>query len=109
MVLWMYKRTSTHKHKNTNKHTHSLSLIHYGGFSFDRPMLEMTIPSVLDPTLAPPGAHVVSFFTQFTPYYLEGKEWTDQDKEAYADLGKNFLKPSKTAWVTFSQTVFSCS
>uniref|UniRef100_A0A8C5BKN7 Pyridine nucleotide-disulfide oxidoreductase domain-containing protein 2 n=1 Tax=Gadus morhua TaxID=8049 RepID=A0A8C5BKN7_GADMO len=86
MVLWMYKRTSTHKHKNTNKHTHSLSLIHYGGFSFDRPMLEMTIPSVLDPTLAPPGAHVVSFFTQFTPYYLEGKEWTDQDKEAYADL-----------------------
>ncbi|XP_056465109.1 pyridine nucleotide-disulfide oxidoreductase domain-containing protein 2 [Gadus chalcogrammus] len=51
-----------------------------------RPMLEMTIPSVLDPTLAPPGAHVVSFFTQFTPYYLEGKEWTDQDKEAYADL-----------------------
>ncbi|CAL8298620.1 unnamed protein product [Merluccius merluccius] len=51
-----------------------------------RPMLEMTIPSVLDPTIAPPGGHVVSFFTQFTPYYLEGKEWTNQDREAYADL-----------------------
>lgn len=51
-----------------------------------RAMLEMTIPSVLDPTLAPPGCHVVSLFTQFTPYYIEGREWTDQDREAYADL-----------------------
>ncbi|KAF7643470.1 hypothetical protein LDENG_00238760 [Lucifuga dentata] len=50
-----------------------------------RPMLEMTIPSVLDPTLAPPGCHVVLLFTQFTPYHIEGREWTDQDREAYAD------------------------
>ncbi|XP_068578557.1 pyridine nucleotide-disulfide oxidoreductase domain-containing protein 2 [Cebidichthys violaceus] len=50
-----------------------------------RPMLEMTIPSVLDPTLAPPGCHVVSLFTQFTPYHIEGREWTNQDREAYAD------------------------
>ncbi|KAM4599791.1 pyridine nucleotide-disulfide oxidoreductase domain-containing protein 2 [Fundulus diaphanus] len=50
-----------------------------------RPMLEMTIPSVLDPTLAPPGCHVVSLFTQFTPYLIEGREWTDQDREAFAD------------------------
>ncbi|XP_068183250.1 pyridine nucleotide-disulfide oxidoreductase domain-containing protein 2-like [Antennarius striatus] len=50
-----------------------------------RPMMEMTIPSVLDPTLAPPGCHVVSLYTQFTPYYIEGREWTDKDREAYAD------------------------
>ncbi|KAM8738761.1 pyridine nucleotide-disulfide oxidoreductase domain-containing protein 2 [Acanthopagrus latus] len=50
-----------------------------------RPMLEMTIPSVLDPTLAPPGCHVVSLFTQFTPYHIEGREWTNQDREAFAD------------------------
>ncbi|XP_015235672.1 PREDICTED: pyridine nucleotide-disulfide oxidoreductase domain-containing protein 2 isoform X1 [Cyprinodon variegatus] len=50
-----------------------------------RPMLEMTIPSVLDPTLAPPGCHVVSLFTQFTPYHIEGREWTEQDREAFAD------------------------
>ncbi|KAM9365880.1 pyridine nucleotide-disulfide oxidoreductase domain-containing protein 2 [Pholidichthys leucotaenia] len=50
-----------------------------------RPMIEMTIPSVLDPTLAPPGCHVVSLFTQFTPYLIEGQNWTDQDREAYAD------------------------
>ncbi|XP_034040991.1 pyridine nucleotide-disulfide oxidoreductase domain-containing protein 2 [Thalassophryne amazonica] len=50
-----------------------------------RPMLEMTIPSVLDPTLAPPGCHVISLFTQFTPYHIEGREWTDQDRDAFAD------------------------
>lgn len=53
-----------------------------------RPMMEMTIPSVLDPTLAPPGCHVVSFFTQFTPYCLEGgRAWTDEDREKYANTG----------------------
>lgn len=50
-------------------------------------MLEMTIPSVLDPTLAPPGCHVVLLFTQFTPFHIEGREWTDHDREAYADTG----------------------
>lgn len=47
----------------------------------------MTIPSTLDPTLAPPGCHVVSLFTQFTPYHIEGREWTNQDREAFADTG----------------------
>ncbi|XP_061693442.1 pyridine nucleotide-disulfide oxidoreductase domain-containing protein 2 [Syngnathoides biaculeatus] len=50
-----------------------------------RPMIEMTIPSVLDPTLAPSGRHVVSLFTQFTPFHIEGREWTEQDREAFAD------------------------
>ncbi|MCI4376442.1 hypothetical protein PGIGA_G00188460 [Pangasianodon gigas] len=51
-----------------------------------RPMIEMTIPSVLDPTLAPPGCHVVSFFTQYTPYWLEGgRAWTDEDRENYSN------------------------
>ncbi|XP_071770277.1 pyridine nucleotide-disulfide oxidoreductase domain-containing protein 2 [Centroberyx gerrardi] len=57
-----------------------------------RPMLEMTIPSVLDPTLAPPGCHVVSLFTQFTPYHIEGREWTDQDREAFADLAFDWVE-----------------
>lgn len=57
-------------------------------------MVEMTVPSVLDPTLAPPGCHVISLFTQFTPYHIEGKEWTDQDREAYADRG---MTPSRSS------------
>ncbi|XP_012687708.1 pyridine nucleotide-disulfide oxidoreductase domain-containing protein 2 [Clupea harengus] len=51
-----------------------------------RPMLEMTIPSVLDASLAPPGCHVVSFFTQYTPYSLEGgRAWNEEDKQNYAN------------------------
>ncbi|XP_048865099.1 pyridine nucleotide-disulfide oxidoreductase domain-containing protein 2 [Brienomyrus brachyistius] len=51
-----------------------------------RPILEMCIPSVLDPTLAPPGCHVVSIFSQYTPYWLgEGRAWTNEDRENYAD------------------------
>lgn len=61
--------------------------IHLLVFLF-RPMIEMTIPSVLDPTLAPPGCHVLSLFIQFTPYLMEGRHaWTDEDRERFADTG----------------------
>nr|XP_032806836.1 LOW QUALITY PROTEIN: pyridine nucleotide-disulfide oxidoreductase domain-containing protein 2 [Petromyzon marinus] len=51
-----------------------------------RPMMELCIPSALDPTLAPPGSHVVSLFTQYTPYLLAGgRAWTQADREAYGD------------------------
>lgn len=52
-------------------------------------MIELCIPSSLDPTLAPPGCHVVSLFTQYTPYTLAGgKVWDEQERNAYADKGK---------------------
>ncbi|XP_065409680.1 pyridine nucleotide-disulfide oxidoreductase domain-containing protein 2 isoform X3 [Chrysemys picta bellii] len=51
-----------------------------------RPMIELCIPSALDPTLAPPGCHVVSLFTQYTPYTLAGgRPWDEQEQNAYAD------------------------
>ncbi|XP_060097839.1 pyridine nucleotide-disulfide oxidoreductase domain-containing protein 2 [Heteronotia binoei] len=51
-----------------------------------RPMIELCIPSALDPTLAPPSCHVVSLFTQYTPYTLaEGRQWNNQERDAYAD------------------------
>ena len=53
-----------------------------------RPLMEMCIASSLDPTLAPAGCHVASLFTQYTPYHIEGREWTDEDKTSYADRGK---------------------
>ncbi|KAM6184609.1 pyridine nucleotide-disulfide oxidoreductase domain-containing protein 2 [Rhynchocyon petersi] len=56
------------------------------GLPSHRPMIELCIPSSLDPTLAPPGSHVVSLFTQYTPYALAGgRAWDQQEKEAYAD------------------------
>jgi phytoene dehydrogenase-like protein len=50
-----------------------------------RPMLELCLPSSLDPTLAPPGCHVASIFSQYTPYHLEGG-WTQEAKERYAEV-----------------------
>ncbi|XP_076819822.1 pyridine nucleotide-disulfide oxidoreductase domain-containing protein 2-like [Clavelina lepadiformis] len=55
------------------------------GIPSTRPMIEMCIPSSIDPTLAPPGHHVISLFTQYTPFYLNGdQKWTENDKANYA-------------------------
>ncbi|XP_006157421.1 pyridine nucleotide-disulfide oxidoreductase domain-containing protein 2 [Tupaia chinensis] len=57
-----------------------------GGLPSRRPLIELCIPSSLDPTLAPPGCHVISLFTQYTPYTLTGgKVWDEQERNAYAD------------------------
>ena len=50
----------------------------------ERPVLECTIPSVVDPTVAPPGRHLMSIFVQYAPYALRGASW-DQIGEAFAD------------------------
>jgi phytoene dehydrogenase-like protein len=50
----------------------------------ERPVLECTIPSVVDPTVAPPGRHLMSIFVQYAPYALRGPGW-DQIGEAFAD------------------------
>ncbi|KAF6317788.1 pyridine nucleotide-disulfide oxidoreductase domain 2 [Rhinolophus ferrumequinum] len=56
------------------------------GWPSHRPMIELCIPSSLDPTLAPPGCHVISIFTQYTPYTLAGgKVWDEQARNTYAD------------------------
>ena len=52
-----------------------------------RPLLELCLPSSLDPTLAPPGCHVASIFSQYTPYHLEGG-WTEEARERYAQVGE---------------------
>ena len=49
-------------------------------------MVEMTIPSSLDPTLAPPGHHVCLIFTQFAPYSPADGEWDETKKEEYANV-----------------------
>ena len=55
------------------------------GLPSREPMMEITLPSSVDPTLAPEGKHVMSIFVQYTPYRLaNGKTW-DETKEAYAD------------------------
>jgi phytoene dehydrogenase-like protein len=48
------------------------------------PILEATIPSVVDPTVAPPGRHLMSIFVQYAPYHLAEGHWDDV-KEPFAD------------------------
>ena len=57
----------------------------YGDFS-KRPYINMVIPSLVDPSLAPPGKHVVSCFVQYAPYRLkEGPEAWPGKREAFGD------------------------
>jgi phytoene dehydrogenase-like protein len=55
----------------------------YGRASAE-PVLECTIPSVVDPTVAPPGRHLMSMFVQYAPYELRDGSWDDQ-RDAFAD------------------------
>ena len=50
----------------------------YGNFS-RQPYLEVAIPSLTDPTLAPEGKHVMSIYMQYAPYKLKGN-WDEQRK-----------------------------
>jgi phytoene dehydrogenase-like protein len=49
----------------------------YGQFSKE-PFLEITIPSVGDPSLAPAGKHVMSVWMQYAPYSLRESNWNDE-------------------------------
>jgi phytoene dehydrogenase-like protein len=48
------------------------------------PILECTIPSVVDPSVAPPGKHLLSMFIQYAPYKLREGNW-DELRESFAD------------------------
>ena len=50
----------------------------------ERPMLELTLPSVVDESLAPPARHVASLFVQHVPYELAGSSW-DAERDRFAD------------------------
>lgn len=52
------------------------------------PIIEMLIPSTIDPTLAPPGQHVASLFVQHVaPHLPDGRSWSNPaEKEAFADV-----------------------
>jgi phytoene dehydrogenase-like protein len=57
----------------------------YGRFS-RRPYIDMIIPTLVDPSMAPPGKHIVSCFVQYAPYHLaDGEEWTDDARERFGE------------------------
>jgi phytoene dehydrogenase-like protein len=62
----------------------------YGNFS-RHPYIDMVIPSLTDPSVAPPGKHVLSCFVQYAPYKLRpGLNWDDQ-KEVFGDTVVNTI------------------
>lgn len=61
----------------------------YGDYS-PRPYLDITIPSLLDPSLAPAGAHVMSINVQFAPYKLKDGDWHVR-REELGDTVVNLL------------------
>lgn len=63
----------------------------YGEFS-KAPWLDVTIPTILDPALAPDGKHVLSAYVQFAPFKLRKGDWDSHRKE----LGDTVIKTLAT-------------
>jgi phytoene dehydrogenase-like protein len=55
----------------------------YGDYSM-QPYMDITIPSLTDPSLAPAGSHVMSVYVQFAPYRLKEGDWTSR-RDEFAD------------------------
>ena len=55
----------------------------YGRYS-QRPYIDMVIPSLTDPSVAPAGKHVLSCFVQYAPYKLAEGTWDDH-REAFGN------------------------
>jgi phytoene dehydrogenase-like protein len=61
----------------------------YGYFS-RKPYIDIVIPSLTDPSVAPPGKHVMSCFVQYAPYKLAKGTW-DEQREAFGDAVINAI------------------
>jgi len=55
----------------------------YGRYS-RRPYIDMVIPTLTDPSVAPPGRHILSCFVQYAPYHLKEGTW-DEKREEFGD------------------------
>jgi phytoene dehydrogenase-like protein len=54
------------------------------GRASERPLLELTIPTMYDASLAPPGKHIMGIFLQYAPYTLREGTW-DELREPFGD------------------------
>src|SRR3954468_6476245 len=51
-----------------------------------RPYIDMIIPTLVDPAMAPPGHHTMSCFVQYAPYHLaDGAQWDDAARDAFGE------------------------
>lgn len=62
-----------------------------GHFSRD-PFQDCMIPTMIDPTMTPTGKHFMSCFVQYAPPKIEGRDWTDADRDAFRDTCLNQIE-----------------
>jgi phytoene dehydrogenase-like protein len=55
------------------------------------PLIEMTIPTMYDPSMARPGRHIMGIFLQYAPYTLKDGTW-DAQRELYAERVLDVIK-----------------
>jgi phytoene dehydrogenase-like protein len=56
------------------------------------PYIDMMIPSLVDPTMTPPGKHFMSVFVQYVPPKIKGKDWTNEQVEAFGQTVINQIE-----------------
>jgi phytoene dehydrogenase-like protein len=69
-----------------------------------RPVVELTLPSALDPSLAPPGHHVASLFVQYVPHALGRDAWAP----LRAELARRCFAMIDEVAPGFSESVLHC-
>jgi phytoene dehydrogenase-like protein len=80
------------------------------GEILDRPGMLVNVPTLLDPTMAPPGRHVLSLEALFTPYSFRGG-WTSDDEprrwlEAFAELCEPGFMESIVEWRAMTPAIY---
>jgi phytoene dehydrogenase-like protein len=53
------------------------------GRASEKPLMELTCPTLYDPTLAPSGRHIIGIFLQYAPYTLRFGSWDDATREIF--------------------------
>jgi phytoene dehydrogenase-like protein len=63
------------------------------------PFIEMGVPSVVDPTIAPPGKHYISCFVQYAPYHRgDGKPWNSETEADFVENIARAIRPFASNW-----------
>lgn len=69
------------------------------------PYVDMLIPTQVDPTMAPPGKHMMTVFVQYAPPRVNGGEWTDADRDAF---GKTVIDQISQYSPDFKDLILHC-
>ncbi len=73
----------------------------------ESPLLELTVPTMYDPSLAPAGRHIMGIFLQYAPYTLRGTNW-DEMREPFTNRVFDLIEqyaPGFRSLIVESQTL----